>query len=131
MSTELTMLAHAVALLIVLVFIQANAAVIAHGSKVMAGNRDEMPPPKPFAARAKRTVDNHIEGLAMFAPLVLIAASANISNQWTVLGAQLFFYSRVVHAVLYLVGIPWVRALAWLVGLIGTIMILLSLFGIL
>jgi uncharacterized MAPEG superfamily protein len=130
MNTELTMLTYAVALLILLVFIQANAGVLAHGSKTMAGSRDDMPPLKTFPARAKRTVDNHVEGLAMFAPLALIAASAHVTNQWTVLGAELFFYSRLAHAALYLAGVPWIRPVAWLIGFIGTVMLLLALLGI-
>lgn len=77
-----------------------------------------------------RVVDNHREGLTMFAPLVLIAAVAQISNQWTVLGAQLFFYSRLAHAVLYIAGVPLVRPLAWTVGLIGTFMVLLAVLGV-
>ena len=33
------------------------------------------------------------------------------------LGAQLFFYSRVAHAILYILGVPLVRPLAWAVGI--------------
>jgi uncharacterized MAPEG superfamily protein len=131
MSTELTLLAYAVALLIVLVLIQANVGVMKQGVAPMAGNRDALPPPSPFQARTKRLVDNHREGLAMFAPLVLIAALSDISNSWTVLGAQLFFYSRVAHAIIYLAGWPLIRSVAWLIGLVGTLMVLLALFGIL
>ena len=40
------------------------------------------------------------------------------------LGAQLFFYSRIAHAVIYLAGWPWIRPLAWAIGLVGTLMIL-------
>jgi uncharacterized MAPEG superfamily protein len=46
----------------------------------------------------------------------------------TVWGAQLFFYSRVAHAVIYLAGWPMVRPLAWTVGIIGTIMVFAALF---
>jgi uncharacterized MAPEG superfamily protein len=124
MSVELTMLAYATALLIALVLVQATAGIVAQGPAPMAGARDDLPEPKPFQARTKRVVDNHREGLIMFAPLVLIAALAHISNGTTVLGAQLFFWSRVAHAVLYLAGVPWVRPLAWAVGLVGTLMVL-------
>src|SRR5271156_383963 len=98
MSVELSMLVYATALLILLVLVQATAGVQAQGLQPMAGPRDDLPPPKPFQARTKRLVDNHREGLIMFAPLVLAAALSHVSNGWTVLGAELFFYSRVVHA---------------------------------
>ena len=78
----------------------------------------------------KRVVDNHREGLTMFAPLVLAAAVAGVSSGTMVLGAQLFFYSRVAHAVLYIFGVPMVRPLAWAVGLAGTVMVFAALVGL-
>ncbi|HEY1414547.1 MAG TPA: MAPEG family protein [Caulobacteraceae bacterium] len=130
MSIEITMLVWSVALLLLLIVIQATAAVRAQGLSAMAGSRDDLPPPSTFQARTKRLVDNHREGLTLFAPLIIAAALAHISNNWTVLGAQLFFYSRVIHAVLYVMGVPWVRALAWGAGMVGTIMVLVTVLRI-
>ena len=131
MTTEIAMLVYSTALLIVLVLVQATAGVLAQGLQPMGGSRDNLPAPKPFQARTKRVVDNHREGLTMFAPLVLAAAFAHVANSWTALGAELFFYSRVVHAILYLAGVPMVRPLAWAVGLVGTLMMLAALLGLL
>jgi uncharacterized MAPEG superfamily protein len=61
---------------------------------------------------------------------VLVAAVAGVSSPMTVLGAQLFFFSRVAHAGLYLLGVPLVRPLAWGVGLAGTLMVLLATLGL-
>ena len=130
MTIELTMLAYSVALLFLLILVQGLSGVLAQGLPEMAGSRDNLPDPKPFQARTKRVVDNHREGLALFAPLVLIAAVAHISNPSTVLGAQLFFYARVVHALLYLVGVPWIRPLAWGVGIAGTVLVFAPLAGL-
>ena len=127
MSIELTMLCASVALLLVLVVIQAAAGAQAQGVWVMAGNRDVLGPPSGWQARTKRCVDNHREGLLMFAPLILVAAATNTSSELTVWGAQLFFYSRVAHAVVYLAGWPYIRPLFWTIGLIGTIMVLVAL----
>ncbi len=129
MTTELTMLAYAAALLLVLIVVQATSAILAQGMPAMAGNRDDLPPPKPFQARTRRLVDNHREGLTLFAPLILAAAVGHVSNGTTVLGAELFFYARLAHAILYLLGVPWVRALAWGVGMVGTIMVLAAVLG--
>ncbi|MGE3928562.1 MAG: MAPEG family protein [Hyphomonadaceae bacterium] len=131
MTTELTMLTYAVALLILLVLVQALSGVRAQGLMPLAGPRDGLPAPAGFHARMLRVVDNHREGLVMFAPLVLVAAAVGLSNDWTVLGAQLFFWSRLVHAVLYIAGVPMVRPLAWAVGLAGTFIVLLALLGVL
>ena len=130
MTIELTMLAYATALLLVLILIQAVAGVQAQGLMPLAGSRDSLPPPGVFQARAKRVVDNHREGLTVFAPLVLAISVAHISNHWTVLGAELFLGSRIGHAVLYLAAVPVVRPLVWAVGLVGTLMILFAALGI-
>lgn len=128
MTTELTMLAASVALLILLVAVLTVTGLREVGFGPLAGSRDHLPPPGRFLARARRCVDNHREGLTMFAPLVLIAAAAHISTPMTVLGSQLFFYSRVAHALLYLTGAPLIRPLVFTVGMAGTIMILVALF---
>ena len=129
MNVELTMLAYSAALLLVLVLIQAGAGIRSVGLTPLANSRDGLPPPQGFHARALRCVDNHREGLTIFAPLVLVAALTHVSNGATALGAQMFFYSRVAHAVLYLAGVPMVRPLAWAVGLAGTLMVLAALMG--
>ena len=129
MSIELSMLAYAVGLLFILVVIQAVAGIRAQGLTALANSRDNLPAPGVFQARAKRVVDNHREGLILFAPLVLIAALSHISNPATVLGAQLFFFARVAHAGLYLAGVPMIRPLAWAVGIAGTVMVFSALMG--
>jgi uncharacterized MAPEG superfamily protein len=131
MTTEILMLTLSVGLLLLLVLIQATAGVLAQGLMPMANNRDNLPAPKPFQARTLRVVDNHREGLTMFAPLILVAALLQLSNQWTVLGAQLFFYGRLAHAVIYLAGWPLIRPLAWALSIVGTLIVLLAVLGIL
>jgi uncharacterized MAPEG superfamily protein len=130
MPVELTMLAYSVALLFVIILIQANASTMAQGLTTMANSRDNLGEPSVFQARMKRVVDNHREGLILFAPLALIAAQQGISTSTSMLGAQLFFYSRVVHAILYILGVPMIRPLAWLVGIVGTVMVFLAIFNI-
>jgi uncharacterized MAPEG superfamily protein len=130
MSVELQMLVWSTALLIVLVLIQAVAGVQGQGLMQQMGPRDDQAAPKKYHARMLRVVDNHREGLTMFAPLIIAAALTQTSNQWTMLGAQLFFYSRAVHAVLYIAGVPLVRPLVWAVGLVGTLLVLLAVLGL-
>jgi uncharacterized MAPEG superfamily protein len=131
MSIELRLLIYSVVLLIVLVLVQALAGIRAQGLFKMAGHRDDLPPAKPYQGRTKRVVENHIEGLAMFAPLVLAAAIMGRMNETTELAARLFFYSRVVHAFAYLIYIPFVRSIAWGVSMLATIIMVLALLGVL
>ncbi len=130
MSVELRLLAYSVGLLFALILVQASAATRAQGAKVMAGNRDDLPPPKPFQGRSMRALQNHIEAMMMFAPLVLIAAVQGIHTEMTELGARLFFYGRIAHALTYLIGVPYLRTAVWLVSVVGIVMIFLALFGI-
>ena len=41
----------------------------------------------------------------------------------TLLGAELFFWGRLAHWLIYIAGIPWLRTLAWLVSVLGMILI--------
>lgn len=129
MTTELTMLAYAVALLLALVLVQAVAGVRSQGLMPLANSRDGLPTPTGFHARMLRVVDNHREGLTLFAPVVLAAAVADAHTAGTVLGAQLFLGARVAHAVVYILGLPLVRPLIWTVGIVGIGMILRALLG--
>jgi uncharacterized MAPEG superfamily protein len=131
MTPELTYLAYSIILLFVIVFIQASAGIRQHGGLVLANNRDGLPGDSTFLARAKRNVANMRENLWFFVPGILIAAIIGLSNQWTLLGAQIFFFARLAHAITYLAGWPYIRPLFWLAGIVGCALIYLTLFGIL
>ena len=45
----------------------------------------------------------------------------------TLLGAQLFFWGRLAHAVIYVAGIPWLRTAAWAISAVGLVLIFLQL----
>lgn len=130
MPIELRLLVYSTALLLVLVLIAAVAGVRANGLQVMGDSRDGLSPPEGFYARALRVVDNHREGLTIFAPLILVAFAIDGFSPTTALGAKLFFYSRVAHAAIYLLGLPKIRPLAWAVGLVGTLMVLAAVLGL-
>jgi uncharacterized MAPEG superfamily protein len=82
-----------------------------------------------WAGRAVRAHRNMLESLVLFAVLVLVAQVAGVSNAMTVLGAQLFFWGRVAHAIFYIAGIPWLRTAAWAVSVAGLILIFLQLIA--
>jgi uncharacterized MAPEG superfamily protein len=46
------------------------------------------------------------------------------ANATTALGAALFFYARLAYAVIYWLGIAWVRTAVWCVAVAGLVMIL-------
>ena len=129
MTPELMYLLWSVALTVVLVVVATLGATQQVGLPKLAGNRDNMPELQGWAGRAERAHRNMLESLVLFAILVLAARALNISNNLTVLGAQLFFWGRVAHAVLYIAGITWVRTAAWAVSVVGLLLIFLQLIA--
>ena len=97
------------------------------GLPALAGNREHLPPIEGWAGRARRAHRNMLENLALFASLVLVAQVAGKANATTALGAELFFWARLIYAPVYVVGIPFLRTAAWLVSVVGLVMIFLQL----
>ena len=129
MTPELIYLLWSVALTVVLVLVATLGATQQVGLPTLAGNRENLPEMTGWAGRAERAHRNMLESLVLFAILVLAARALNISNGMTVLGAQLFFWGRVAHAALYIAGIPWLRTAAWLLSVVGLLLIFLQLIA--
>ena len=127
MKLELTLLVCAVGLAFLQVLVALLTAIPQVGLPALLGNREEMPALSGVAGRAERAYKNMFESLLLFAALVLVAAVAGKTNAQTALGAQIFLWARLAFAVIYVVGIPVVRTLAWLVGVIGLLIIGLQL----
>jgi uncharacterized MAPEG superfamily protein len=127
MSLDLKYLLLSVLLTFVQVLIAAAAANQSVGLNTLAGNREGMAELTGFAGRARRAHLNMIENMALFTALVLVAAVAGKANAMTAMGALIFFWARLAYAVIYLIGIPWLRTLAWFVSVIGMVIIALQL----
>src|SRR5437867_9682856 len=91
------------------------------------GNREPQPPLPPWAERARRAQRNMLENFPHFAALVLVVNAAGLANHQTGLGATMFFWARLVHAVVYITGMWWLRAPAYFAGVAGECLILLRL----
>lgn len=127
MGVELTLLVWSVVLTVAQMLVAGMGANMQVGLATLAGNREDLPPVTGWAGRAKRAHANMLENVVLFAALVLVAHVAGKTNAMTALGAQLFFWSRLAYAVIYVAGIPWLRTLVWFVSLIGLVLIFLQL----
>src|SRR5262249_58150234 len=87
------------------------------------GNREEDFGFPAWAGRAERAHQNLVENLAPFAILVLVAHVTGRANATTALGATLFFWGRVLHALTYLAGIVYLRTVMFIIAIIGEILI--------
>lgn len=127
MSIELWMLVSTIGLFFGLTVFQSIWNIYHYGLYQIVGPRDELAGPTHFlTGRFQRAIHNLIEGLVVFIPLVLTAHVLGISNIATIIGAQLFFYSRLIHAIVYIAGIPWIRTLAYAGGVAGMVMIVIG-----
>jgi uncharacterized MAPEG superfamily protein len=129
MTQEITILLVVLLLLFALTAIQVIFTMKNNGPITALGPRDSIPfPPPGIEGRIYRAIANLKESLHMFVPLILLTAILGISNESTVLGAQLYLVGRILHAPLYLSGIVSLRTAAFGLGTVGMIMITWGLF---
>jgi uncharacterized MAPEG superfamily protein len=69
------------------------------------------------------------ENLAHFAVLIIVAHLATKGNDVTAVCAQVFFWARLAHALVFYAGIPFVRTLAFTAGFIAEIVIFIQIVG--
>ena len=124
MTTDLTYLALT-ALLTGSLWIPYVVAQVKSNGFLKAENYvDPTPRPVPlWGKRADRTYLNAVEVLAPFAVLVILVHLTGKANAMTAFWALSFFWLRVAHAIVYLVGVPFVRTIVFVLGyvaLLGT-----------
>lgn len=129
MTVELTMLAWSIVLGLAYVLLAAGLATQQRGLKWNAGNREgEATPLTGVAARAERASRNFLETFPFFAAAVLAVALTHRNTEHTALGAQLYFWARVVYWPVYAAGIPYLRTAVWIVAFWGFLQVLEALF---
>lgn len=124
MPIELKLLVLSALLALVQMIVAAAGAQSQVGLNVLAGNRERMPPLTGWPLRAQRAHLNLLENLVVFAIFVLVANATGRLNETTALGANLFFWGRVAYALVYVLGVPWIRTLIWGVSVAGLLVIL-------
>jgi uncharacterized MAPEG superfamily protein len=116
-------LVYSAALFLAIILAQAGLAIAQNGLANQAGSRDNLAEPTVLRQRMHRLTANMQENLVLFAIAVLAANAAGVSNETTVMGASIFFYARVAHAIVYAFGWPMIRPLFYFAGLYGTVII--------
>ncbi len=119
MTLELWALFGATATLWIAILAQQLALDKAVGAQYALSNREQdhnFKGATRIHGRLTRTVRNHVEGLTLFAPLVLMASVTGVSNVWTQYAAIAFFITRFLHFLFYTAGITPFRSFAWGIG---------------
>jgi uncharacterized MAPEG superfamily protein len=128
MTTLLTLVAYVTVLTWVAIVAAAflrNREWTLDGMKTGLSNRDRLPEPTPLGGRAVRAATNTIENFVLFVALALTAHAAGMGDEVT-LGAQVFFWARLVYLPVYWAGITYVRSLVWGIGIAGLAMMLFA-----
>jgi uncharacterized MAPEG superfamily protein len=82
--------------------------------------------PTLWAKRAICAHTNAVENLMIFAPAVLIASAVGVSTPATQSAAAVYFFARLVHFIVYTLGVPVFRTLSFAVGWAAQIVIIVS-----
>ena len=99
-------------------------------SGAMGNPTRDAKPHAPWATRLMFAHDNAVENLVVFAPLILILNEINYSTKWTVYASAVYFWARVAHLIVYTLGLPVFRTLAFTVGFFAQAVLALAIFGI-
>ena len=94
----------------------------------MANPSRDAKPHAEWATRLMLAHDNAVENLVVFAPLVLILNAIDYSSQWTVLACLVYFWSRVAHLIVYTLGLPVFRTIAFTIGFLAQAVLAVAIF---
>jgi len=126
-SIEIQMLCWSVVLGLVQLVVATTLALKDQGRAYNVGPRDGSPPPvTTVTGRLQRAFQNFRETFVYFAVAVLVVTVLNKTNAHTALGAQLYFWARLVYVPIYAAGLTGVRTAVWTVSIIGLVMVFLG-----
>ena len=130
-TTEIQMLLWSMVLGLVQLVIATTLATIEQGLPYNVSPRDMPPPPvSVITARLLRAFGNFKETFVFFAAAVLIVTLLGRQTAHSALGAQLYFWARLIYVPVYAAGTPFLRTGIWAVSVVGIVMVLAAAMGI-
>jgi uncharacterized MAPEG superfamily protein len=122
MTTDLTYLALTAMLTAALWIPYIACQVMTNGFLEAPNYVDPAQRPVPlWGKRADRAYLNAVEAFAPFAALVLVAHISGKADAMTAFWAMCFFWLRLIHAVVYLLAIPYIRTLVFTLGFVAVV----------
>ncbi len=95
----------------------------------MANPTPKDKPHSPWAMRLYFAHTNAVENLVIFAPLVLILDSLGHSTETTAIACAVYFWARLAHVIVYVMGVPVLRTLAFTAGFLAQVALAIAVFG--
>ena len=99
--------------------------------RLAAAMANPSPNDKAQSAWARRLMAAHtnaVENLVIFAPLVLVTQALGIATAITAFACALYFWSRLVHVVVYTLGVPGLRTVSFAGGFVAEVLLVLAIF---
>lgn len=90
--------------------------IMVRGMIDAVGYPENPKPQSPWAQRLMKAHTNAVENLVLFAALVLAANALGVSGPAIGTAAAVYFWARLVHALVYTFKVPWLRTLAFAVA---------------
>lgn len=129
--TESTMLLWSVVLGLVQIVAASMASNKDVGMPYNLSSRDEPAPPlNKTAGRLVRAAANFRETFGLFAVSVILVVLLHRQTNSSAIGAQLYFWARLVYVPVYALGIQVVRTVVWVISIVGLVMVMLAAFGV-
>lgn len=96
------------------------------GPRVTMGPRDNPPPVGILTGRLQRALNNHFEGLILFALAVMVVTLGDKTSAFTAACAWIYLAARVLYVPAYAFGwVPW-RSYIWIIGFVATMLMMLA-----
>jgi uncharacterized MAPEG superfamily protein len=128
MAIELKMLSLSILLGVAQLFIASQSSMSQRNLQWNLSARDKkMPELTGIPGRLDRAFKNFMETFVFFAAAVLIVTMLNRNSNISAIGAQLYFYGRVVYVGVYAAGTPILRTIIWMASTAGILMLLSAL----
>jgi uncharacterized MAPEG superfamily protein len=125
MTPEITALVLAALLQVVQFSAYSIAANLQIGPRTALGPRDTQITLTGAAGRLQRAMNNHFEGLILFAIGVIAVTYSDKSDEFSVLACAVYLIARVLYVPAYVFGLtPW-RSLIWFAGFLATVTLLI------
>ena len=125
MTPELTALTLAALLQVLQLCLYAVAGNMAMGTRAALSPRDgDMPEFPEKTGRIKRALDNHFEGLLLFAIACVVLSLSGKGTALTATCAYIYLAARILYVPAYMFG--WVpgRSVIWMAGFLATVAML-------
>ena len=128
-TPQLAALTWGCVLAFVHILVTAQVKTRQYGTKWNMGARDEdLPPISPLGGRLARAQANFFETFPIFIAAVFLSLTVvppEMQGGKVALGAWLWLGGRVVYLPLYAFGVPVLRSVAWIVSVVGIVMVLM------